>query len=324
VVRLLTSSDPLPGYIEALYVGRVKHSQTPLRIELGRLDGLMASILEKGLLHPIVVRPMGGDFEVVAGNRRLEACKKLGMRKVTCHILDLGDREAYEVSLIENVQRQTLNPVEEAKAYKKYVDEYGYGSVSDLALKIGKSEEYVSHRIGLLSLPREVLEKVSRCQLTASHAEELKGLRKSEQLEIAQLVVEEHMSSKHVRKIARRAKLAYSGDPLPMTYSRYLGDEREAYVVDRTFGKCITALKVAMMRFDDALEDIVGDDEWAVKESLLENRNMIHRQVDNLLRLKRKTRRARVFLERMSRGSHGINSSLHPEGADRLVDEDDD
>lgn len=101
----------------------------------------MSSIQQKGLLEPIVVRPVEKAFEVVAGNRRFEACKKLGWRSIPCHVVELDDKEAFEVSILENVQRETLNPIEEGRAYRNYVDECGYGGESELARKIGKSQE---------------------------------------------------------------------------------------------------------------------------------------------------------------------------------------
>ena len=102
---------------------------------------LTSSIRQQGLLEPIVVRPLDDGFEVVAGNRRLDACKKAGMRKISCNILYLSDKEAYEVSLIENVQHKTLDAIEEAEAFKSYVEEYGYGGESELASRIGKSQQ---------------------------------------------------------------------------------------------------------------------------------------------------------------------------------------
>ena len=92
-------------------------------------------------------------FEVVAGNRRLEACKRLHWLKVPCLVRELSDKEAYEIGLIENIERETLTPIEEAKAFQMYVKEKGWGGVKALAEKIGRSEEYVSHKIALLSLP---------------------------------------------------------------------------------------------------------------------------------------------------------------------------
>jgi len=148
-----------------------------LRSDLGQLDELIASIEEKGLLEPIVVRPVEDGFEVVAGYRRLEACKRLGWRRIPCHIIELDDREAYEVSLIENLQHKSLDPIEEALAFKRYVEEYGYGSVTELARRIEKSPSYVSRMIALLSLPDDVREELVRRRKSPSIAQELLNLK---------------------------------------------------------------------------------------------------------------------------------------------------
>ena len=98
--------------------------------EVDNLNGLMRSILEKGLLQPIIVRTIKDKnyYEIVVGYRRYSACKKLGWKKIPCQILDLTDIEAFEISIVENVQRKTLNPIDEAKAFKKFVFFSNYDS----------------------------------------------------------------------------------------------------------------------------------------------------------------------------------------------------
>lgn len=97
-------SELLNGFLEEVEIRRIVPSRRALRNSLSSLDELMASISEKGLLHPIVVRPVESHFEVVAGMRRFEACKRLGMKKIPSHIASLDEREAYEISLIENIR----------------------------------------------------------------------------------------------------------------------------------------------------------------------------------------------------------------------------
>ena len=127
----------LSGYMEQLELKRIFFSKNPVRDRIEPLDELRASILEKGLLEPIVVRPVEGGYEVVAGNRRLEACRTLKFVSVPCHVVDCDDKETYEVSLTENLQRKTLNPIEEGQAFKSYVNSHGYGCISELARRIG-------------------------------------------------------------------------------------------------------------------------------------------------------------------------------------------
>ncbi len=112
-------------------------------------------------------RAATAKFELVCGHRRYAACKKLGITTIPCIILPLDNREAFELALVENLQRENLNPIEEAEAFKSYAVSYGHGGVTRLARKIGKSEEYVSHRLLLLSLPGQLLGRINRRLLRA-------------------------------------------------------------------------------------------------------------------------------------------------------------
>lgn len=129
---------------------------------MNNLNGLMRSILDKGLLQSVIVRIINDKncYEIVAGYRRCSACKKLGWKKIPCQLLDLSDIEAFEISIVENVQRKTLNPIDEAKAFKKYVYDNGWGSVSKLASKLGKSFAYITKRIMLLDLPSDITKAI--------------------------------------------------------------------------------------------------------------------------------------------------------------------
>ena len=140
------------------------------------IEELVSSVREKGLIQPILIRPVGDRFEVVAGARRLEACKRLRWGRIPCIIRELSDKRAYEISLTENIQRKTMNAVEEAKAFKLYVDQNGWGSESQLAHKIGKSQEYVSQRLSILSLPKNVQQRIIRHQINPSVAQEIARL----------------------------------------------------------------------------------------------------------------------------------------------------
>src|SRR5579862_7786956 len=127
---------------------------------------LVDSIRRHGLIQPLVVRRVNrnngerGHFQLVSGYRRFCACKQLEIPAVPCIVRSLTDQEAFEIALVENVQRRNLNPIEEAEAFKSYVVNFGRGSVSRLARKIGKSEEYVSHRLLLLGLPKVLIERI--------------------------------------------------------------------------------------------------------------------------------------------------------------------
>jgi len=270
-----------PGYVEEIEVKLIRRSPHPLRTNVGLVDDLAESIAEKGLLEPIVIRPLEDKFEIVAGNRRLAACKSLGMRKVPCHILNFNDQEAYEAALIENLQHKTLNPVEEARAFQTYVKDYGYGSVSELARRIGKSEQYVSQRLRLLSLPESVLNKITNHLVNPSQASELLGLDETDQCMMSDLVVRSKVPSKVLRKIAKEIK----SDRDPFSVPDFEGSDTRH--VQKSLNKCILLLRTTMIRFDDILQNL-GDSNWVEGEVLLSERKAIHDQIDRLIKLRMK------------------------------------
>ncbi len=264
-----------------------------LRSGPDHMSGLMSSIQQKGLLEPIVVRPVEKGFEVVAGNRRFEACRKLGWRSIPCHVIELDDKEAFEVSLLENVQRETLNPIEEARAFRNYVNEYGYGGESELARKIGMSQEYVSRRIGLLSLPERVQTQIMRRRITPSVAQELTLLSDDAAEQMADAICEQRLSLRDVRRMIK-----YNGGPriraeaaLPTFMEKSSeGDEKKVQRLRRELNKAIASLRASIVRLGEVAESV--DDEWLVKESIFVCRDNLRTQIDNLTKLKRKVERA--------------------------------
>jgi ParB family transcriptional regulator, chromosome partitioning protein len=280
----------MPGFVEEVELRLVKHSWRPLREDLGSLADLTTSIAQKGLLHPIVVRPIEKGFEVIAGHRRLEACRRLGMRNILCHVMELDDKEAFETSLIENLQHRTLNPMEEARAFEKYVKEYGYGGESELARRIGKSEQYVSQRICLLDLPKEVQDNITRRLVTLSQAVEMLGLEPDDQGLLVQQITKDKLSSREVRKLAKLLK-AKDSEFLASYYSFKEGDSgRHERKVSKALAKSIASLRSSLIRFDDIIGHLDGDD-WVVIEALISARKQIHEQIDILIRLDKRAKK---------------------------------
>ena len=195
----------IPGLIGDLDVSSIRQSPN-LRSEIIQAYELSNSINQKGLLQPIIVRPKEGFFQIVAGNRRFEACKLLRWKKIPCHIMELDDKAAFEVSLIENIQRQTLNPLDEAKAFKTYVDEFGWGGMAQLAEKLGKNPSYITKRIRLLDLPSDVRDSISKSVIPPSTAEELFNLDRIQQSEIAKLIGDKHLSIAKTRSLLRTSR----------------------------------------------------------------------------------------------------------------------
>ncbi|MBI2184506.1 MAG: ParB/RepB/Spo0J family partition protein [Thaumarchaeota archaeon] len=277
-------------------IGLIRPSPRQLRKKFQAIDELAQSIETHGLLQPIVVRIIPDGFEIVAGHRRFEACKLLHWRKIPCYVSELTEKEAFEASLVENIQRGALNPLEEAEAYRKFVDDYGWGGVSDLAKRIGKSEEYVSHRILLLSLPEEVKERLIRNEISPSVTRELLSLDKeTDQIYFAEMAASSHLSSRMVRqfvKIVREGSSteeALSGpgekDPFAMWDQRDLYLERRQATTLRILKQMIVSLRLTLMRID-ALLDEIDDNRWILRDILMHERVELHRQIDTFVRMK--------------------------------------
>ncbi len=248
---------------------------------------LVNSIRQNGLLHPIVVRTKGSFFEIIAGCRRYSACRVLGLRKIICHVVELDDKSAFEVSLTENIQRRSLDPIEEARAFKAYVEHLGWGGLTELASKISKSPAYVCKRMALLNLPEELLEKVRKYDVSPSTAEELIPLRDShEQHRIADVVIRDGYSSREARKLVRISRESESDADDFLCHHDYIVDiDLNA---QRSFDKSITALKIAINKLSSIVESV--EDNWIVYEILMQHKNMLNAQIDVLIREKKKLR----------------------------------
>ncbi|RZO49973.1 MAG: ParB/RepB/Spo0J family partition protein [Candidatus Pelagibacterales bacterium] len=155
---------------------------------------LTNSIKEQGVIQPIVVRPnksSTGKFEIIAGERRWLASQNAGLHEVPVVILDVDDVKSLEFAIVENVQRQDLNPIEEARGYQKLIDDFNYNQ-EKLSQFIGKSRSYIANSLRLLSLPQEVLLFVEKGNLSAGHARTLIGLNNS--VDIAKSIMQKKLS----------------------------------------------------------------------------------------------------------------------------------
>jgi ParB family chromosome partitioning protein len=173
---------------------------------------LALSIRRIGLIQPVTVRSADNGFEIVAGHRRFYACKLLRWKSIPAKVLELSDKDAFEIQLVENMQRKSMDPIEEAEAFKKYIVDYGWGGVSQLAHVILKSEQYVSSRIQLLKLSKEVLEEIIQDKLKVSHAMEMVNMSENDQHLMTSAIINENLSVHELRKIARYSKKNSSED----------------------------------------------------------------------------------------------------------------
>ena len=168
------------------------------------LDELTNSIKERGVIQPIVVRPdkvNNGKYEIIAGERRWLASQNAGLHEVPVVILDIDDVKSLEFAIVENVQRQDLNPIEEAKGYQKLIDDFNYNQ-DKLSKFIGKSRSYIANSLRLLALPEDVLSMVVNGDLSAGHARSLIGLNNS--YEIAKKIVQKQLSVRQSEILTRQ------------------------------------------------------------------------------------------------------------------------
>jgi len=176
------------------------------------LQELAASLKRHGLIQPILVRPHGGGYQIVAGERRWRAAQRAQLHQVKAIVRELSDEETLEIALIENIQRQDLNPIEEAEAYRKLCDDFGH-SQSELAAIVEKSRSHVANMMRLLELPLLVREMVIEGKLSMGHARALLGSDDSARL--AAVVVKQGLSVRQTEALVRRSRVEEGKTPKP-------------------------------------------------------------------------------------------------------------
>jgi ParB family chromosome partitioning protein len=171
-----------------------------------KLNGLSESIKENGIIQPIIVtKREDSDYELIAGERRLEAAKLAGLERVPVIIRSVSRREQLQYAIIENIQREQLNPIEEANAYQMMIDDFGY-THEQLADAMGKSRSAVTNIIRLLKLPPEIQQMISQMDLSAGHARAILSVPEDQQVKFAELVKELHLSVRQSEELAQENK----------------------------------------------------------------------------------------------------------------------
>lgn len=189
------------------------------------LDGLAASVRARGVLQPLIVRPCPGEdgrFEIVAGERRWRAAQRAGLHEVPVLVRDFDDREAREAALIENVQRQDLNPVEEAAGYARLVEEFAH-TQEDLARIVGRSRSHVANTMRLLRLPEAARALLAAGALSAGHARAL--LAAADPAALARQVVRDGLNVRQTERLVRAAGEARPRRRAPDPESDRLAEE---------------------------------------------------------------------------------------------------
>ena len=212
-----------------------RKDQPRKNFDLESLQQLADSIAEHGLLQPVVVREaLGGYYEIIAGERRWRAAKMAGLSEIPVTILTADDRKASELAIIENVQREDLNPMEEAQAYKKLQEEYGL-TQDKVASAVGKSRSAVANTLRLLDLPEEAGALVATGKLSEGHAKVLLGTTYEEDLiKAAKEVAEKGLSVRETEALVKRLNAASAAEeaeetlkdfPVKVNYTKVLEEK---------------------------------------------------------------------------------------------------
>jgi ParB family chromosome partitioning protein len=295
---MISTTTKLSGIVEDIDISKIDESEFLLRNATeDNLKELSRSIIEHGLINPIVVRVKGEfKYEIIAGNRRYIACKNLGYKKMACHLIELDDKGAFEISLIENIQRKTLHQVEEGQAFYKYISEFGWGGASDLSQKIGKSVSYITRRMRLLELPPDVIDSITSAKITTSAAEELLVIKdKTKQSEFTKIISDRNLNVKQIRKLLNNnvIDIGYSFDEVDSSSADK--NNRNSCKHDKVIDKSISILRIAMARLSDLILDMdENEDEdanWLLHEVVMRHRIMLHQQIDQLIKQKYKNQK---------------------------------
>jgi ParB family chromosome partitioning protein len=168
-----------------------------------KLKELAESMKEHGVLQPVILRKKTKGYELVAGERRWRAARMAGLEKIPAIVKELSDADVMEIALIENLQREDLNPLEEAMAYKQLMDEFGM-TQEELSKRVGKSRSQIANTVRLLNLEKEIKDLIADEKLTAGHARALLAIEdKKERIKLAKKICEENLSVRQIEEIVK-------------------------------------------------------------------------------------------------------------------------
>lgn len=198
-----TTRPKAVGQILLIEADRIAPNKNQPRAEfpMEELEGLARSIKENGMIQPLTVRRTGDYYELIAGERRLRAAKMAKMKLVPCIVMEIDDKDSAVFALIENLQRQQLNFVEEAKAIKTLSLYYGMRQ-EDIASSLGKTQSAVSNLLRILRLPPEIQDGLTKNGLTQRHARALLILTPEQQKQALSIIIEKHLNVEQTEKLA--------------------------------------------------------------------------------------------------------------------------
>lgn len=225
-------SSTIKGDVSYMEINKIKAGKFQPREDFDgqKLSDLVASIKEKGVLQPILVRKIDTGFEIIAGERRFRAAKALNLEKIPVIVKDVKDEDALIISLIENIQREGLNPIEEAHAFQRLLESFNY-SQDDIARALGKDKTTVSNILRLLKLPLDVQQCLSKGEISLGHAKVLLATEDpSKQRKLCQIAIAKSLSVRELENLLsinvpqrkRKAMTTGTTDPHVLSMERTL------------------------------------------------------------------------------------------------------
>lgn len=202
------SKENSSGGIAYIDINQIKpNSKQPRKVfDEEKLEELAASIREHGLIQPVILRKAERGYEIVAGERRWRACRIIGIKEIPCIVKELSDEENMLLAIIENMQREDLNPIEEAEGLKQMIDTYGL-TQEEVSRSVGKSRSYIANSLRLLKLPENIAQYLSEGKLSAGHAKALAGVEDEKmQLWLAEEIIKKELSVRQLEKMIREGK----------------------------------------------------------------------------------------------------------------------
>jgi ParB family chromosome partitioning protein len=202
-------------------------SQPRKHFDESKLQELTESIKEKGILEPLIVRRIDQGYELIIGERRWRAAQKAGLKEVPVLVKEIEGREILELSLIENLQREDLNPIEEAEAFKRLTEEFNI-SQGELSTRIGKDRTTIANTLRLLKLPLKVRNQLLQDRITSGHARAILSLgTREKQEELSALIIQKGLSVREAEALARR----WSEKPKKLSTPTKRGDDLESQMI---------------------------------------------------------------------------------------------
>lgn len=202
-------------------------SQPRKHFDESKLQELTESIKEKGILEPLIVRRIDQGYELIIGERRWRAAQKAGLKEVPVLVKEIEGREILELSLIENLQREDLNPIEEAEAFKRLTEEFNI-SQGELSTRIGKDRTTIANTLRLLKLPLKVRNQLLQDRITSGHARAILSLgTREKQEELSALIIQKGLSVREAEALARR----WSEKPKKLSIPTKRGNDLESQMI---------------------------------------------------------------------------------------------